>query len=121
MRREQQHLLIFIADYINDNNQAPTLREMAKARGYSKATSIAYMVAILTRDGYLSNKGRKRGINIIKVPQCKHPVIQATLDKALAWEWRRDPAPKAYVKKGYRKTNPKLSEYHAKRREARRD
>lgn len=69
MTRAQRDCLMFIVRFIQQNNHAPSYREIAAGRGYSSAEGARVMVNKLVRLRYLAHDtGRGRNLRVLRLP-----------------------------------------------------
>ncbi len=64
--KNEQKLLEFIKDFVNDNGYPPTVREMCKALNLSSTSTISYYLNKLQKDGLIKKEPNKnRALEIV--------------------------------------------------------
>ncbi len=104
LTEKQAKTLIFIATYINANNQSPTMDEIRAELKFQHRQSVEQILLKLKREGFIKTKRYvKRGIIVIKsatIPPYTTFAELTEIQKAAEWCWRRDLPPTAYTKTG---------------------
>ncbi|MCX8013411.1 MAG: transcriptional repressor LexA [Rectinema sp.] len=75
----QKEILIFIEEYIRDNNYPPTVRETAKAFSISVKGAYDHLKALEKKGHIKTSEKRSRSIELIVPPRGDTPVVQIPL------------------------------------------
>lgn len=64
LTHDQERVLAFIWDYIEDNRYPPTMREIGDGLGIASTSSVHRFVHILAKKGYLTIGGKARTLQL---------------------------------------------------------
>lgn len=74
-QEKSEKILEFIRDYLNKNQNMPTVREIAKAIGVSSTSTVAYYLKKLENKGLISIEGKKsRNIKLNETTSLKKQI-----------------------------------------------
>ena len=82
--KKQKRVYDFIVKFINENEYAPTIREVAKGLNLSSPATVYSHIEALRNKGYLENN--KRGTRILKIADKNKPTykeLEDTINKAI--------------------------------------
>lgn len=74
LTKKQKRVYDFIVKFINENEYAPTIREVAKGLNLSSPATVYNHIEALRKKGYLENN--KRGTRILKIADKNKPTYQ---------------------------------------------
>lgn len=74
LTKKQKRVYDFIVKFINENEYAPTIREVAKGLNLSSPATVYSHIEALRNKGYLENN--KRGTRILKIADKNKPTYQ---------------------------------------------
>lgn len=72
--KKQKRVYDFIVKFINENEYAPTIREVAKGLNLSSPATVYSHIEVLRNKGYLENN--KRGTRILKIADKNKPTYK---------------------------------------------
>lgn len=84
LTKKQKRVYDFIVKFINENEYAPTIREIAKGLNLSSPATVYSHIEALRNKGYLENN--KRGTRILKIADKNKPTykeLEDTINKAI--------------------------------------
>lgn len=84
LTKKQKRVYDFIVKFINENEYAPTIREVAKGLNLSSPATVYKHIEALRNKGYLENN--KRGTRILKIADKNKPTykeLEDTINKAI--------------------------------------
>lgn len=82
--KKQKRVYDFIVKFIDENEYAPTIREVAKGLNLSSPATVYSHIEALRNKGYLENN--KRGTRILKIADKNKPTykeLEDTINKAI--------------------------------------
>ena len=84
LTKKQKRVYDFIVEFIDENEYAPTIREVAKGLNLSSPATVYSHIEALRNKGYLENN--KRGTRILKIADKNKPTykeLEDTINKAI--------------------------------------
>lgn len=74
---KREEVYAFLADFISENNYAPSVREICAATGLSSTASAYYHLKALAQEGRITlDESKKRAITLLTAPQTgKIPIV----------------------------------------------